>query len=139
LKGKAMKEDKSRLIASLEIVTGVGILLFWIAFFTVGMAPENAGPAYFAYEYNFVVADMLVIILLIAAGILLMRGRRLGIVLSLAAAGALIYLGLVDMAYNLRNGVYLASSVDLVINAAINLWCVGFGIAIIVISRKLDY
>jgi hypothetical protein len=134
-----MKEDKSRLIASLEIVTGVGILLFWVAFFTVGMAPENASPAYFAYEYSFVVADMLLVITLIVAGILLLRGRRLGIVLSLAAAGALIYLGLVDMAYNVRNGVYMASSVDLVLNAAINLWCVGFGFAIIVISRKFDY
>ncbi|MHB8085951.1 MAG: hypothetical protein ACYDHZ_08995, partial [Dehalococcoidia bacterium] len=112
-----MNEDKSRLIASLEIVTGVGILLFWIAFFTVGMAPENAGPAYFAYEYNFVVPDILVILLLIVGGVLLMKGRRLGIVLSMAAAGALIYLGLVDISYNFRNGVYLASSVDLVVNA----------------------
>jgi hypothetical protein len=134
-----MKEDKSRLIASLEIVTGVGILLFWIAFFTVGMAPENAGPAYFTHEYNFVAADIVVIILLVVAGILLMKGRRLGIVLSLAAAGALIYLGLVDIAYNFQNGVYLASSVDLVVNAAINLWCVGFGIAIIIISKNFDY
>ncbi|MGA2368439.1 MAG: hypothetical protein ABSF74_07720, partial [Dehalococcoidia bacterium] len=86
-----------------------------------------------------VAADIVVIILLVVAGILLMKGRRLGIVLSLAAAGALIYLGLVDIAYNFQNGVYLASSVDLVVNAAINLWCVGFGIAIIIISKNFDY
>ncbi|MGA9049108.1 MAG: hypothetical protein WB588_08960 [Dehalococcoidia bacterium] len=134
-----MKEDKSRLIGSLEIVTGVGILLFWIAFITVGMAPENAGPAYFAYEYSFIGADLVLIVMLIVAGILLMRRKRLGIVLSMAAAGALVYLGLVDITYNFRNAVYLASSVDLVVNAVLNLWCVGFGIAIIVISRKFDY
>ncbi|MHB8086163.1 MAG: hypothetical protein ACYDHZ_10075, partial [Dehalococcoidia bacterium] len=69
----------------------------------------------------------------------LMKGRRLGIVLSMAAAGALIYLGLVDISYNFRNGVYLASSVDMVVNAVLNLWCVGFGIAIIIVSRKFDY
>ncbi len=134
-----MKEDKSRLIASLEIITGVGVVLFWVAFITVGLAPENAGPAFFSYKYSFVAADAALVVLLVTAGVLLMQGRRIGIFLTQVAAGMLIYLGLVDIGYNIGNGVYTASSVDLVVNAIINLWCVGFGLAAIIISRKFEY
>jgi hypothetical protein len=132
-----IKGDKSRLIASLEIVTSVGLVLFWLAFFTVGLAPDNAPPCYFAYEYSFPLPDGVLAILLMVAGILLMRSRPAGRLLSLVAAGALVFLGLLDFSFNLQNGVYLTSTIDLVLNAFINIWCVGFGIAIaVLIGRK---
>ena len=129
------KEDSTRPIASLEIVTAVGLLLFWIAFFTVGMAPEKPPACYFAYEHSFPLPDGLLAILLLIAGILLMKNKPLGKKLSFVAAGALIFLGLLDFSFNIQNGVYIASIVDLILNAFINLWCVGFGLAII-LSRK---
>ncbi len=125
-----VKDDKRRLIASLEIVTGVGLILFWIAFFTVGLAPENAPPCYFAYEHSFPLPDGVLAILLLIAGILLMRSKPGGRALSLVSAGALVFLGLLDFSFNLQNGVYLTSTIDLVLNAFINLWCVGFGLAV---------
>jgi len=124
-----VKEDRNRLIASLQIVTGAGIILFWVAFFTVGMAPEKPPACYFAYEHSFPLPDTLLCVLLIVAGILLMKGRAVAVKLSLIAAGGLMFLGLVDFAFNIMNGIYAASTVDLVINAFINAWCVGFGLA----------
>ncbi|MBN1691527.1 MAG: hypothetical protein JW901_10945 [Dehalococcoidia bacterium] len=133
-----MTEDRRRLIASLEIVTGAGIILFWIAFFTVGMAPENPPPGYFAYELSFPLPDGLMSVLLIAAGILLMKDRQPARILSLIGAGALIFLGLLDCSFNLQNGIYMASVLDLVINALINAWCVGFGLfTAIVVGKSL--
>ncbi|MBN1689501.1 MAG: hypothetical protein JW901_00590 [Dehalococcoidia bacterium] len=131
-----MTDDRRRLISALEIVTGVGILLFWIAFFTVGMAPENPPPGYFAYEHSFPLPDGLMCILLIAAGILLMKNRRAGMILSLIGAGALIFLGLLDFSFNLQNGVYAASVLDMVINGLINAWCVGFGLFMSIVVGK---
>jgi hypothetical protein len=125
-----VKDDKRKLIASLEIVTSVGLILFWLAFFTVGLAPDKAPPCYFAYEYSFPFPDTLLAILLLVAGDRLMRSRPGGRALSLIAAGALVFLGLLDFSFNLQNGVYLTSTIDLVLNAFINIWCVGFGIAI---------
>jgi len=134
---KMVKDDKRRLIASLEIVTGVGLVLFWIAFFTVGLAPDKAPPCYFAYEHSFPLPDGVLAILLLIAGILLMRSKLAGRPLSLIAAGALVFLGLLDFSFNLRNGIYLTSTVDLVLNAFINIWCVGFGIVIaVLVGRK---
>ena len=132
-----LNDQRRKLIASLEIVTAVGLVLFWIAFFTVGLAPENAPACYFAYEHSFPLPDGLLAALLLTAGILLTKNRPWGVKLSLAAGGALVFLGLLDFSFNIQNGVYLTSTIDLILNVFINIWCVGFGLALIVlIGRK---
>jgi len=48
-----------------------------------------------------------------------------------------MFLGLLDFSFNIQNGIYMTSTLDLVLNAFINVWCVGFGVAIaVLISRK---
>ena len=84
------------------------------------MAPDPAPAGYFAYEHSFPLPDGLMSILLIIAGILLLKNKRPAMILSLIAAGALTFLGLLDFSFNLQNGVYAVSSLDLVINAFIN-------------------
>ena len=126
-----MKQNKiPKIIPTLEIITGCGIILFWIAFFTVGTAPTPAPECYFAYEHAFPPPDILLAIALIVSGIFLIKGRQAGIKLSLVSAGALIFLGILDISFNLQNGVYLISTGELISNGFINLWCVGFGLTI---------
>ena len=36
-----MNDTTLKWISILSIVTGVGLLLFWIGFFTIGLAPDN--------------------------------------------------------------------------------------------------
>jgi hypothetical protein len=131
-----LNDERRKLIASLEIVTAVGLVLFWVAFFTVGLAPENAPACYFAYEHSFPLPDGILAALLMAAGILLTKNRPWGAKLSLAAGGALVFLGLLDFSFNIQNGVYLTSTMDLILNAFINIWCVGFGLALIVLTGR---
>lgn len=123
--------NKERVTPILEIVTAAGLILFWIVFFTVGLAPENPPKCYFAYEHAFPLPDICLALLLLVSGILLLRRNSLGRTLSLIAAGALIFLGLLDFCFNLQNRIYLASVLDLVLNALINAWCVVFGVIII--------
>lgn len=118
-------------LAILEIITGVGIILFWIGFFTIGLAPEKPPECYFVFEHSFPPPDVLLAITLIFSGILLGKGKGLGKVLSLVSAGALIFLGVLDISFNIQNGMYLISTMDLILNAFINLWCVLFGLVII--------
>ena len=127
---------KDRLIPILEIFTAAGLILFWIAFFAVGLAPENPPQCYFAYEHSFPLPDICLALVLLTAGILLFRQNRLGRTLALVAAGALIFLGLLDFSFNLQNRIYLASVLDLVSNAFINAWCVVFGAMIIWRNRQ---
>jgi len=117
-------------IAILELLTAAGLILFWIGFFTIGLAPKTPPKGYMEYEHSFPVPDCLLAVLLIIAGILLIMNIPLGGKLSLIAAGALVFLGVLDFCFNIQNGVYKISTGDLITNAFINVWCVGFGIAI---------
>jgi len=121
-----------RTIAILELLTGAGLILFWIGFFTIGLAPKNPPRGYMEYEHSFPLPDGLLSILLLAAGILLLLNNTLGSHLSLIAAGALVFLGVLDFSFNIQNGVYKLSKSDMILNAFLNIWCVGFGIAIAV-------
>ena len=124
-------EKKGRTIAILEIITAAGLILFWIGFFTIGLAPEKPPECYFAYEHAFPLPDMLLAIVLLVSGTLLLKENPLGKTLALVAAGALIFLGLLDFSFNFQSGVYRSSTLDLALNAFINIWCVAFGFAIV--------
>ncbi|MBN1572122.1 MAG: hypothetical protein JW984_02880 [Deltaproteobacteria bacterium] len=127
-----MKRDKnSNVTPILEILTGAGIILFWVGFFTVGLAPEPAPDCYFAFEHSFPPPDIILSLALIASGMLLIKKRPAGVTLSLVSAGALVFLGTLDMSFNLQNGFYFVSPAELITNGFINLLCIGFGLAII--------
>jgi hypothetical protein len=74
---------------------------------------------------------------MLASGILLLKNKESGITLSLVCSGGLMFLGILDFSFNTQNGIYMTSKLDLILNAFINVWCVGFGVAIaVLISRK---
>ena len=51
---------------------------------------------------------------------------------------SLIFLGLLDFSFNIQNGMYTISLMDMLLNAFINLWCVVFGIIIAINYRKAE-
>ena len=124
-------------IAVLELLTGIGFILFWTGFFTIGLAPENPPQCYFAYEHSFPLPDIILSIAILASGILLLKNKKSGRTLSLVCSGGLMFLGLLDFSFNIQNGIYMSSTIDLVLNALINVWCVGFGVAIAVLIGKI--
>lgn len=125
-----------KLIAYFSIFTGIGIILFWVAFFTIGLAPENPPVCYYAYEHSFPLPDAVLAVVLIIAAIRALKNEKNAYWL-LAPAGGLIFLGLVDFAFNAQNGMYSISIAEGIMNACINAWCVGLGVAIIVCIKKI--
>ena len=119
-------------ISILSIITAVGLVLFWIGFFTIGLAPKNPPDGYFVYEHSFPVPDIILAVVLIAGSVLNMTGGTHGTTLLVAGGGALVFLGILDISFNFQNGMYKISVMDMILNAFINLWCVLFGAAIIV-------
>lgn len=120
----------------LSIVTGVGILLFWIAFFTVGLAPDIPPACYFSYEYAFPLPRYHIV-----AGIDNWRHICLTTACNedctVAGLWRVYLLGLLDMAFNYQNGMYTITVMDGVLNAFINIWCVVFGLcAILTLQRE---
>jgi hypothetical protein len=112
-------------IARLERVTGSGIILFWVAFFTVGLAPRTPPSGYFAFEHAFPLPDgVLAVTLLLASRWLADQAP------ARQQAGALVFLGLLDVSFNVQNGMYGISPVDTVLALLVNAWCIGAGLLI---------
>jgi hypothetical protein len=126
-----MDGKRGSVIPILQIMTALGIVLFWIGFFTIGLAPETPPPCYFAFEHSFPLPDILLAFTIFSAAVLLLKGHRLGRTLSLASSGALIFLGLLDFSFNIQNGMYAISVADTILNGFINGYCVMFGIVVI--------
>jgi hypothetical protein len=122
-------------VARAQMATGVGIIVFWVLFFTVGLAPANPPTCYFAFERAFPLPDAVLALGLLAAGALVMTGRPEGRTLGLVCAGGLVFLGLLDASFNIQNGIYTSSLSEGTMAAAINLWCIALGIAIAVVMR----
>ncbi len=121
------------LIGLLEIVTGLGIITFWILFFTTElMAPENPPEGYFAHEHAFVWPDSLMALGLVLAGILLILKVPAGGSVSLVCSGGLMFLGIIDLAYDTANGLFQAGILEAAQNAAIDLWVLVFGIFLVI-------
>jgi hypothetical protein len=123
-------------IIILQIATGAGLLIFWALFFTVGLAPKNAPDSYHDFEHAFPIPDGILSVALIASSVLLLRGNPAGITLSHACAGALVFLGLLDITFNLQNMFARQTWKERFFSAFINLWCVGFGLFILLANAQ---
>lgn len=118
-------------IAKLELFTAAGLFLYWVLYFTVGVAPPNPPPGYFVFQNSFTYADLVLAVLLTRAATYLLDGdpirKVIGRGLSLVCAGALLFLGGLDISFNFQNGIYLTWSFDTGLETLVNIWCLGFG------------
>jgi hypothetical protein len=131
-----MLHSKPSFIAILQIITAFGILLFWAGFFTVGLAPDNPPPCYFAFEHAFPLPDTILAITLLYSAFLVLKEKPVGKDLSLITAGALIFLGVLDASFNLQQGMYTISFLDTLLNGFINIYCIVFGILVFIALKR---
>jgi hypothetical protein len=112
---------------------GIGIATFWLLFVTIGMAPASPPACCFAYEHAFPPPDLLLAAALIASGIDILRGGEWGMNVSLACAGGLMFLGVLDLSFSAQNGGFAGPLSEALQAGVISLWCIGLGLAIIVL------
>ena len=127
---------KPSTLAVLMIITAAGIIAFWTGFFTIGLAPHNPPPCYFVFEHSFPVADGFLAASLVCSGIFIRKKKPAGPDLALACSGALVFLGILDVSFNLLNGMYAISVMDTLLNGFINAYCIIFGVIIFLVMRK---
>ena len=93
-----------RTTAILQIATGIGIVAFWVLFFTVGLAPADPPPCYFPFEHSFPPPDLALAAALLASGWNLLNSGSWGRTVSLVCAGGLLFLGIIDMSFTVQRG-----------------------------------
>ncbi len=125
--------------AILELAIAVGIISFWIAFFSVDLVSiddPHLEEIYLAFESAFPVADISISIVLIIGGIGLLKKMPFGFLFSLLGGASLIFLGLLDVSFNTQHGIYLLGIGEAILNIFINSLCLGGGIFLIVTIWK---
>ena len=99
------------------------VVLFWISFAT---EYKDLPASIVDFEWSFVLPDLLWIVApFLIASHWLLTGNRKGRAATAVAGGAIFYLGLLDVAYNVRHGQYSTSRGF--VDAAVNLACLVFG------------
>ncbi len=111
---------------TLQLLTSIGLITFWIAFFMIGFENPNYPSYYAKFEHSFPLPDSFLCIVLLMA--YFNRNNIKWKNYSLVAAGAMVFLGLCDFSFNSMNGMYTVGIADGILNAFINIWCVGFGV-----------
>ena len=120
----------------LQLLTAIGLILFWTAFFTIGFENPNYPDYYTKFEHSFPLPDTFLCIVLLKA--YFNRNSSQWKNYTLIAAGAMVFLGLCDFSFNAMNGMYSVGIADGIMNAFINIWCVGFGAWQIKVAMKLE-
>jgi hypothetical protein len=109
-----------RLLAGLYGAVSAGTVAYWAAFFG-GPARIDQSERYLDFERSFLLADAYLAAMSAAAAGACWRREPRALALGLMASSASIYLGCMDVFYNLRHGKYRdlrgAMAVEVAINA----------------------
>ena len=118
-----MVPESARRLAWAQRIAAALVALFWISF---AREFRELPAAMVDFEWSFIVPDLLWICgAFLVASHWLLTGNRKGRGATAVAGGAIFYLGLLDVAYNVRHGQYLTPRGFL--DAAVNLACLAFG------------
>jgi hypothetical protein len=114
----------------------IAVLAYWIVFFTSGDVQVRSDAVYIAYERSFPPADAWMTTCALLGAIGLWRRRSWGFLFALLAASSAIYLGLMDVTFNLNEGIYAIGGSETLIEILINLATLLLGPVIIIYVWK---
>ncbi|MGH8460050.1 MAG: hypothetical protein ACRESS_00440 [Stenotrophobium sp.] len=122
------KPAYTRLTLALLWIAAIGIVLYWVSYFTGGEVQASGANCYRVFEQNFPLPDGFVALCAVLCALYLRRGNEHCLLWGLLTAGGFFFLGLIDIAYNLWNGMYAIFSAAMAAEIVINLFSLGFAL-----------
>jgi hypothetical protein len=126
---RRIRRNGEQLMAYFTLVGGVLILLFWI-FYSSGVLimDESDNPLIGGFESAFPFADAVLGILLVLSGLNLLRRKVSGTYFLIASASMTLYLGILDVTFYGRHGLYVPLNTASLAALFINSICIGGGL-----------
>lgn len=118
-------------VVVLLLLTAIATAAYWIAFFTTDALHVRGDAAYIAFEKAFPLADAWMAACAALGALGLWRGRPWGWLCALLAASSLVYLGCMDVLFNLNAGHYSIASGAMVAEILINAWSLACGLLLV--------
>jgi hypothetical protein len=119
-------------LAGCLLLTALVTPLYWVVFFTLDDARLSGADWYLRFEQAFPAADGWMAVCCALGGVGLLRRSAWGPFFSLLAAGALVFLGLLDLSFEVQNGLWTfpgRSGAEMAA-AAIDVWTLALGVAL---------
>jgi len=127
LGGPRSGETVDRVHAALMGLAALGTAAYWLAYFGWGGVRTGKDAVYVAFENAFPLADAYMAACYLAAGAKLWRGRPGAVLLGIAGGSAMVFLGFLDVLFNLQHGKYADMTPAMAVETAINAYCLSFG------------
>lgn len=118
-------------VVALLLLTALVTAAYWVAFFATDALHVRGDAAYLAFEQAFPLADAWMAACAALGALGLWRGRPWGWLFALLAASSLVYLGCMDVLFNLNAGHYAIASGAMFAEMAINAWSLGGGLLLV--------
>lgn len=108
-------------------LAAVGNLLYWADFFTAGRVRTSEDPAYVDFERAFPLADAYWSIAYLVAARQLSRGQEAAVGTGIAAGSAMVFLGCMDLLYDLQHKKFSERTPEMAAEATIVAFSLTFG------------
>ena len=120
-------------LAVMLVITAAGTTLYWLDFFLRGTVHVVEEDWYLRFERSFPVADAWMAVASAVAAAGLFADADYGIAFALVAAGALVFLGLMDLTFNVQNKLFrlLPRSGEMWTEVVIITWCLTLGVLLL--------
>jgi hypothetical protein len=115
-------------LAWTTLVAGALVLVFWALYFSDAATLGQADPLKATFEAAFPLADLVFAAALITTGVLFLRRHESAAFFLVVSASMSLYLGLLDVTFYARHGLYTPLTPDALTELAINALCIGGGI-----------
>ncbi len=117
-----------RIHAGVMLLAAFGTLAYWLVYFTSGATQLRGDAVYLAFENAFPLADGWMAACYVLAAYFLWRGDRSALLWGLCAGSAMIFLGCMDLLFNLEQGHFHAPmSAEMLAETVIVVFCLSFG------------
>jgi hypothetical protein len=128
----ASRPPALRVVVALLVVVAVVTAAYWTNFFTSGAVQVRADSTYRAFERAFPLADGWMAGCALLAALGLWRGRSWGLLCGLLAGSSLVYLGCLDVLFNLNSNNYALESGAMLVEIVLNVGSFVIGAVLIV-------
>ena len=131
----ATKVRGAKFILGVLMFGVVATLAYWIVWFGIDreILASAHTASYYAFENSFPLADAWMVFTGAAASLALVRKRASTLLWSIAAGTNSVYLGLLDVLFDLENGIYTAPDHGAVaVEVVINVLTLSMGAVVIV-------
>ena len=101
------------IIAILQILLGIGVIGFWIMFYFTEYKNPKMSELAFKHEMSFPLPDLgWVMPCLFISAIGILMEQKFGFFFSALAGSGMMFLGLIDLAFDIQNGVFKQKNAD---------------------------